>query len=154
VLVSGTNGIVVNTLPASHVVLDGLDIEGLTTGINGIDVLGQGTVIIRNCSIRNFTQNGVNVASISGFTQVLIQNSIITGNGRTPGFGGVNVVGASGAFNVADVVNSMIFTNTNFNVQANGVNGTANIVLAGSVLTGTSPNILCQRRGQRNLVRQ
>jgi hypothetical protein len=137
VLVSGTNGIVVSTPTGSRVVLDGLDIEGVATGLNGINILGQGTVVIRNCSIRDFAQNGVNVAGTSGSTQVLIQNSIITGNGLTPNFGGVNVVGASGAFNVVDIVNSLLFTNTNFNVQASGA---ANIVLAGSVLMGTAPN--------------
>ena len=147
VLVSGTNGIVVSTPAGSRVVLDGLDIEGLTTGLNGVNVLGQGLVIIRNCSIRNFAQNGVNIAATSGGTQVLIQNSIITSNGLTPNFGGVSVVGASGANNIADIVNSLLFTNINFNVQANGVNGTANIVLAGSVLIGANPNILVSGGG-------
>jgi hypothetical protein len=140
VLVSGTNGIVVNTPAGSRVVLDGLDIEGLSTGINGVSVPGQGIVTIRNCSIRDFTQNGVNVAGTSGITQVLIQNSFITGNGLTPNFGGVNVVGASGAINIADVVNTTFFSNTNFNVQANGTGGTANIILSGSVLLATTPN--------------
>jgi hypothetical protein len=142
VLVSGTNGLVVSAPAGSRVILDGLDIEGLTTGINGVDVLGQGTlVIIRNCSIRNFAQNGVNVAGTSGLTQVIIQNSIITGNGIGGATnGGVNVVGASGAQNVADVLNSLLYSNTNFNVQVNGTGGTATVLLTGSTLFGTLPN--------------
>src|SRR4051795_4332258 len=35
VLVSGTNAIIVNAAAGSEVILDGLDIEGLSTGLNG-----------------------------------------------------------------------------------------------------------------------
>jgi hypothetical protein len=145
VLVSGTNGLVVSNPGTSMVVvLDGLDIEGLTTGLSGVLVNGNGTstVIIRNCSIRDF-QNGVSVAVTSGSTQVIIQNSIIAGNGLGGATnGGVSVVGAGGAFNGVDLVNSLLYSNTNFNVQANGTSGTANVVLAGSQLIGTNPNIV------------
>ena len=56
VLVSGTNGIIVN-LPsaADYVLLEGLDIEGLGTGLNGIQIIGSGRVVVRKRSIRNFT---------------------------------------------------------------------------------------------------
>src|SRR5688572_24274381 len=40
VLVSGTNAIVINATSTSDVVLRGLDIEGLGTGLVGIKVLG------------------------------------------------------------------------------------------------------------------
>src|SRR5437763_9883921 len=40
VLVSGTNAIIVNASPTDVVVLRGLDIEGLGTGLAGIKVLG------------------------------------------------------------------------------------------------------------------
>jgi hypothetical protein len=149
VLVSGTNGIVVNAPAGSRVVLDGLDIEGLTTGINGVLVVGQGLVTIRNCSIRNFSQNGVNVAGTVGTVRAVIQNSILTGNGLGGTFGGVNLVGAGGgAANFAEVVNSLIDTNTGFNVQVNGTLGTAALVLAGLVLTGTPTNISVIGGGQ------
>jgi hypothetical protein len=148
VLVAGTNGMVVATPAGSRVVLDGLDIEGLgadsiaLAGINGVLVNGQGTVIIRNCSIRDFGQNGVNVAGTTGTTQVIIQNSIITGNGLTTSqpFGGVSVAPSGSAVNIVDVVNSLLEGNTSFNVKANGAGGTANIILTGSVLIGTTPN--------------
>src|ERR1700761_44414 len=39
VLVSGTNGIVINAGPTDTVILKGLDIEGLGTGLNGISIL-------------------------------------------------------------------------------------------------------------------
>jgi hypothetical protein len=141
VLVSGTNGFVVNAPAGSRVVLDGLDIEGLTTGLTGVLVNGQGTVIIRNCSIRNFAQNGVLLNGSGGNTRVLIQNSIITGNGAGPTFGGVNVVGSSSSANFAEVVTSLVDSNLAFNLQVDGTNGTASLTLAGSILTGTAPAI-------------
>jgi hypothetical protein len=55
VLAAGTNGIIVN-LPAAtdRVVLQGLDIEGANTGLNGIRMIGLGRLIVRNSDIRNF----------------------------------------------------------------------------------------------------
>src|SRR6478609_5006212 len=61
VLVAGTNGIVVSVADADKVLLEGLDIEGLGTGLNGITIVGGGKTTIRRCSIRNFTQNGINL---------------------------------------------------------------------------------------------
>lgn len=52
VLASGTTGITVNA-GATEVFIEGLDIDGVGTGVNGIVVNGGGTVIIRKCSIRN-----------------------------------------------------------------------------------------------------
>jgi hypothetical protein len=40
VLVSGTDGIVVNVASTDQVVLNGLDIEGMGTGVDGIKVIG------------------------------------------------------------------------------------------------------------------
>ena len=51
----------VNAVSTDNVLLEGLDIEGLGTGLNGITIIGGGRTTIRKCSIRNFTQNGVNV---------------------------------------------------------------------------------------------
>src|SRR5579862_322247 len=44
VLVSGTNGIVISAANTDFVVLRGLDIEGLGTGLSGIKVLSAGSV--------------------------------------------------------------------------------------------------------------
>ena len=42
VLASSTNGIVVNVASTDNVLLDGLDIEGLGTGLNGVQIIGAG----------------------------------------------------------------------------------------------------------------
>ncbi len=143
VLVSGTNGINVD-LPAadSKVLLSGLDFEGLGSGVNGVSMIGQGQLIIRNSTIKNFTNYGVNETGTAGTpnTRVLLQNVVITNCAG----GGFYVQGASGATNNAEVLNSLIDSNTNFNIS---VNGPGTTVLAGSVLTGTSPTSIVTTGG-------
>src|SRR6267142_9774 len=61
VLVSGTNAIIINVPNATDiVVLRGLDIEGLGTGLSGITVLTGGTVQVERCTINHFTVSGIN----------------------------------------------------------------------------------------------
>src|ERR687896_733792 len=63
VLVSGTNAIVINATTSSHVVLRGLDVEGLGTGLVGIKVLGGlGSLHVEKCTINNF--RGANASGI------------------------------------------------------------------------------------------
>ncbi|HEX5213773.1 MAG TPA: right-handed parallel beta-helix repeat-containing protein, partial [Pseudolabrys sp.] len=84
VLVSGTNGIVVSNSGAStiNVVLAGLDIEGLGTGINGVTIIGSGpsSVTIKNCTIHGFTTNGVNVAGPTSTRAVILDTYIALNN--------------------------------------------------------------------------
>src|ERR1700730_7200014 len=61
VLAPGINGIVVDVASTDTVLLEGLDIEGFGTGLNGIQIIGGGRTTIRKCSIRHFSQNGVNL---------------------------------------------------------------------------------------------
>src|SRR5215472_9685213 len=66
VLVSGTNGIVINVASTDVVYLRGLDFEGLTTGLSGILFLGAGTLHVEHCLIRLFKSSsaaiGINIA--------------------------------------------------------------------------------------------
>lgn len=81
VLVSGTNGIIVNAPTGSMVYLRGLQLEGLGTGLSGILVLG-GDVHVENCVIRNFRGSpgvGINVQS-SVRSRVFVSKSSIMGN--------------------------------------------------------------------------
>jgi hypothetical protein len=52
VLVSGTNGFTVNA-PGAVVVIEGLDFEGLGTGLSGVSVQAATLVHIINCEIRD-----------------------------------------------------------------------------------------------------
>jgi len=112
VLVSGTNAIVVAAGATDTVVLEGLDIEGLGTGLNGVTVSSGSKVHIIRCTIHHFTQNGVNMASSTSGGHAFITNSYIFGN---TGIG----VNAAGAANIASITNTSILSNGT-GVQANG----------------------------------
>ncbi len=81
VLVSGTNGIIVNAPSGSVVNLRGLQIEGLGTGLSGVLVLG-GDVHIENCVIRNFRGSpGAGITSLANVaSRIFVSNSTIVGN--------------------------------------------------------------------------
>jgi len=129
VLVAGTNGIVVAAGATDRVVLEGLDFEGVALGINGVQVSSGAAVYIIHCTIRNFTQNGVNVISTTAGTRVFIKDSFIENNA-----GGVNVQG-NGVGNSASISNTLIDGNTSFAVQANGALNTIGLVR--SILSGS-----------------
>jgi hypothetical protein len=137
VLVSGTNGIVVSVGAADKVLLEGLDIEGLGTGLDGVKMTGTGKLFIRKCSIRNFTMNGVNVAG-SANARVFVEGSVITGNNV-----GVNLKGIGGVANTAFVEHSVVDNNTTAAVQ---VDGASTVVLSGTTLTG-SPSSIVETNG-------
>lgn len=93
VLVSGTNAIIVNATNTSNIVLRGLDIEGLGTGLAGIKVLAAGTVHVEKCTINNFTQLGIDFVptSASGVTSQLHVSHTIVRNNLGASSGGIRV---------------------------------------------------------------
>jgi hypothetical protein len=120
VLVSGTNGIVVNVASSTaQVVLSGLDFEGIGpgagAGTNGVQMFGLGHLLIRNCIIRDFAQYGVNEAGGPN-AHVDIFNTLITNNT----LGGLYVLGSAGATNNA-IIDQSVFDN----------NGAASVTIAG-----------------------
>lgn len=132
VLVSGTNGIVINAPAPSAVLLKGLDFEGLGTGLNGVTILSATKVFIQNCSIRNFTQNGVNVAGPVG-ARAVIQDSLIIGNNN-----GVGIAGVSGATNAAVLVRTTIDNHPGSSVDV----GTGGVLIASaSKLIGSAASV-------------
>jgi hypothetical protein len=79
VLVSGTNGIVVSANASTDVViLRNLRINGIGTGLNGVQFLSGKALGVENCAIFGFTQNGINIASSGG--RVWVTNSDVTNN--------------------------------------------------------------------------
>ncbi|MEO5671423.1 MAG: hypothetical protein ABIR26_12080 [Ramlibacter sp.] len=132
VLVSGTNGIIVNAGASDVVVLQGLDIEGLGTGLHGVHITGNsGNVVIRKSTIKNFTLNAVNNVSNGG--QVTVLDSYLKNNG-----GGVGVLGAGGSLASAFVINNVLDSHVNFAV---GIGGPGNIVIAGNSMIGFGPKL-------------
>ena len=132
VLVSGTNGIVVSVADTDKVLLEGLDIEGLGTGLNGINIIGGGKTTIRRCSIRSFTQNGINLVGTSN-ARAVVEDTTILNN-----VGGFNMQAATGV-NTAFLQNCTLDNNSSF---ATKVIGPSTLVLTGSTLTGSPSSII------------
>jgi hypothetical protein len=135
--VSGTNGIVISAGPNDVVVLQGLDIEGLGTGLDGIKVVAGAQVYVTRCKIHHFTGNGINMASSTSGARLFVEDSFIFQNGTlnsNPLTGGVNV---NGTANVGLIVDTVVETNQNFAVQASGASNV--VTLTRTILSG-SPN--------------
>lgn len=126
VLVSGTNGIIINTPAGAEVLLQGLDIEGLGTGLNGVHIISASKVTIKDCSIRNFTQNGVNIAGPAGARAVIADSLILSNNN------GVSIAGIAGAANVAVLMRTIIDNHPGASVT----------VAAGSTLFSSASKLL------------
>lgn len=154
VLVSGTSGIIINAAATDRIVLDGLDIEGLSNGTstNGINILSARDVIVRNTSIRGFnaaaTGNGIMLNSTNKVTltveNVLIFNSTVGINVISPGLNGS-----------ARIYNSQIISNTGAGVRVSGAGNRAQLsdvvvdrsaksleILSGGVINSFGDNIL------------
>jgi hypothetical protein len=129
VLVAATNGIVVNAGPNDIVVLEGLDIEGFASGLNGISIVAGKQIYVVRCSIRHFTQNGINMASSTVAGRLFVNDSYIAFNA-----GGVNVAGATNVSGL--IINTQILSNTVFAVQASG---TGNVVGVQTSVLNNSP---------------
>ncbi len=84
VLVSGTNGIVVNAGANDVVILRNLSFNGMGTGINGVSYLAGAAVVIESCSFYGFTNNTVNV-NLTNNGNLLMKNSSIQGSSQGVG---------------------------------------------------------------------
>ncbi|HMF98386.1 MAG TPA: right-handed parallel beta-helix repeat-containing protein [Vicinamibacterales bacterium] len=81
VLVSGTNGIVVNAGSGDVVILRNLDFDGIGTGLDGILILGGGDVRIENCKIYGFSRRGIEDDRSAG--HLFVSNTIVSNNAQT-----------------------------------------------------------------------
>ncbi len=125
VLAAGTNGINVN---GSGIVVNlrGLSINGVTTGLIGINFISGASLNIDNVNVMNFNSGsatGILFAPNAANTVLQVNNSYITGNGIAPSTGGGIVVQpAVGGSAVATISNSRINDNSDA-VKANSING-------------------------------
>jgi hypothetical protein len=105
VLVSGTNGIVVQAGPSDVVILRNLRINGIGTGINGIRFLAGKALSVENCDIFGFTTNGIDIATAGG--KVFVTDTVVTNNG------GVGLSVQSTASTTVSINNSRFELNNN-----------------------------------------
>jgi hypothetical protein len=136
VLVSGTNAIVVNAAATDKVVLRGLDINGLGTGLNGVRILSAQHVAILDSEIYGFTGTGVDAnPSANALKVVLTRNHI-----HAVGAGVMNAPGANTVPFSSVVLRDNDITDTTCGVvvSAFGQNGTTPTVDTTNCGTSTS----------------
>jgi hypothetical protein len=123
VLVSGTNGIVVNGTGAV-VYLEGLDFEGIGTGLNGILFSNGTSLYVKDCIIRGFATTGLNFApSTAGTAYLVVDNTVVTDQliSAAPNGGGILIAPTGGATASAVITNTRMTRNLyGLRVQDNG----------------------------------
>ncbi len=131
-LVSGTNAIVINAGAGDRVVLEGLDIEGLGTGLVGISILSARDVVVRNSSIRNFkggNATGIQTNNATNSVRLTVDNVQFFNNNY-----GIRLIGTA---NGKTLINDSAFVNNS--VAAIGANGPTNAVTVNGNSVTNSP---------------
>lgn len=136
ILSSATNGITVNA-PNSLVTIRNFSINGAgtTLGINGIRVLAVKKLLVENCTIANFSANGIDFNNTATAADIMINNTTIVNTN-----GGISYLGPSGStgttgFTVIDRCHIQGITTTGINVNG----GTATV--SNSVISGCSVGV-------------
>ena len=131
VLVSGTNGIVVNVASTDVVLLQGLDFEGLTTGLSGVLFLGSGALHAVNCTIRGFNSSsagfGINFTP-NGAGKLFVTDSRISENGSGAGGGGIFVKPTAGGSAQAVITRTTLYNN-NIGIRSDGSSSTTGVAV-------------------------
>ena len=98
VLVSGTNAI--NVSGAGIIVrLRNLSLEGIGTGLVGINATNVTALFIENCTIANFNAGpalGINFAPSTNPSVLVVSNTTLDNNGSPGGGGGIQIAPAAG----------------------------------------------------------
>lgn len=83
ILASLTNGIIVNAGSTSDVIIRGISIDGACNGVDGIRFLAGRHLRVENCTIYNFSDDGIDVVYnlAGGVGQLTIENTSITNIG-------------------------------------------------------------------------
>jgi hypothetical protein len=149
VLVSGTNGVIVNA-SGSVVVLKGLDIQGVGTGLAGINIVAAAAVQVHNCIVHAFNAgagNGVGIrVAPTAATKVDVTNTIISNNGSASTGGGI-LIRPTGAGTVIGVLSQVkILDNNGSGLVVDGSASTGTLtevvlrdsIVAGNTVTGVS----------------
>jgi hypothetical protein len=143
VLVSGTNGVIINAASTDRVTLRGLTFIGLGTGIDGVRVLAAGEVVIENCLIDGFRganpSHGILFTPNSGTSRLVVRNTTISANGQVAaGNGGISIKPTGSAYAIADLSGVNIVNNgVGLIVDSTGTSGASFVTLRDSQLTGS-----------------
>jgi hypothetical protein len=131
VLVAGTNGINIAAGAADRVVLRGIQIQGVNSGLVGVKITAAAAVSIEDCVITQFTQQGINDARTSGGTELYVRNTIISHNTGN----GISLVATVG--NKASIEGSSVINNESSGI---GIITLNNAMITRSVISGNLSN--------------
>jgi hypothetical protein len=142
VLVSGTNGFVVNAAAADVVVLKGLDFDGIGTGISGISIISAGTVHIQQLAIRNFRGggSGITLAPNNIATRLFVSDTFLGSNGNSATTGGI-VIRPQGTGRASAVITNAKLENNSSGIRADATavtTGTVRAAIEGSSISGNN----------------
>lgn len=135
VLVSGTNGVIVNAGANDAVTLRGLDFQGLGTGLNGISFLAGRSLLVEKCLINAFVTNGISFTPSTPATLV-VSNCIITNSGGSSG-AGIKVSASAGA---RALVRNVTLERNFIGVSAVGTGATSGVNVVESAITSSGSN--------------
>jgi hypothetical protein len=137
VLVSGTNGFTISAGATDVVVLKGLDIEGLGTGLSGIQFHSGASLVVQDCVIRNFAGTpGLGIAFDTSTNATLnVLNTVVEHNGGITGGGGIRVAPVNASATATAFLEHVTITKNNVGVAALGMGATADMQINESAIT-------------------
>lgn len=101
-------------------------------------MIGAGKLTVRDVSIRNFTQAGIDVAGSAG-ARVFLDKLVAVGNGF-----GVRIAGAGNAANMTFIQGSTLDANSTSAIQ---ITGPSTVVISESTLSGSGGTDLSALNG-------
>ena len=130
ILSSATNGIIVNA-PNGLVTIRNFSINGAgtTLGMNGIRVIAVKKLIVENCTLSNFSANGIDVNTTTAADIVINNTTINNANGGISFVGPGSSTGSAG-FTVIDGCHIQSIQNTGISI-ASGTGTISNSVISG-----------------------
>lgn len=151
VLVAGTNGIVISAGASDAVVLSGLDFEGLSptgsAGLNGINFIAGGSLVVQNSNIRNFAQNGINFAP-NGNASLNVIDVAINNSGAGGTYAGIQIRPTASASARASITRTLV-SSGGFGIVADGAatTGRINGIIRDSSISGNTQNGITASNG-------
>jgi hypothetical protein len=99
---SGT-AITINAGSSDKIVLRGLTIDGLGTGLDGVSFVAGGSLYIENCTINNFDRYGIDFAPTNGSGKLFVTDTVVRNNGISATGGGLHLIATTGPGFIASV---------------------------------------------------
>src|ERR1051325_1542965 len=143
VLAQGTNGIIVNVTSSDSVYLRGLQIQGVGSGLTGIDFVQAGVLHVDNCLIHGFRAG--NAAGIffapTGPSSLHVADTVVADNGIGAAGGGIVVRPSGSGSALVSITRARAENNTNgMRADTSGTSGAINLSVNNSVVAGKSAN--------------